>query len=168
MLVVCSLANVPKVVSDYQPSHVISLLGSNHEMPQIGSVAGPNHLKLGFNDISAPRDGFVPPGSRDVETLVRFARDWDRASPMLIHCWAGISRSTAGAFITRCALNPAEDEMAIADELRAASPPATPNRLMVSLADDLLGRGGRMRDAVTAIGRGAEAWEGNVFTLPAG
>ena len=92
MLIVCSLANVPKAVAGYQPSHVISLLGSNHEMPEIGSVAGPNHLKLGFNDISAPREGFVPPGERDVETLVRFARDWDRSSPMLIHCWAGVSR----------------------------------------------------------------------------
>jgi predicted protein tyrosine phosphatase len=49
--------------------------------------------------------------------------------------------------------------------LRAASPHATPNRLIVRLADDLLGRKGRMVEAVTAIGRGADAWEGRVFTL---
>ncbi len=165
MLVVCSLAKVPEAVYDHQPSHVVSLLGSSHEMPVIGSVRAANHLKLGFNDISAPMDGMVPPGRRDVETLVRFAGNWDRSAPMLIHCWAGISRSTAGAFITRCVLNPDQDEVTIAEELRAASPSATPNRLMVSLADDLLDRGGRMRDAVTVIGRGADAWEGNVFTL---
>lgn len=167
MIVVCSLAKVPMVVSGHRPSHVVSLLGSNHEMPVVETVAPANHLKLGFNDIVEPREGFVTPGTRDVETLIRFAGDWDRSSPMLIHCWAGISRSTAGAFIARCALNPDQDEIAIAEELRAASPSATPNRLMVSLADDLLGRGGRMRDGIAAIGRGAEAWEGNVFTFPA-
>ena len=165
MIVVCPLHKVGSVVEDHAPSHAISLLGSDHEMPSIPSLAPDNHLKLSFNDISAPMDGYVPPGQADVETLVEFVRGWDPASPMLIHCWAGVSRSTAGAFITQCVVAPDADELDLAKRLRTASPSATPNKLMVAFADDLLGRKGRMIDAVAIIGRGADAWEGNVFQL---
>ncbi len=165
MIVVCPLHKVASVVEDHAPSHAISLLGSDHEMPTIPSLGPDNHLKLSFNDISAPMDGYIPPGQSDVETLVEFIKGWDPASPMLIHCWAGVSRSTAGAFITQCVLAPDADELELAKRLRTASPSATPNRLMVAYADALLGREGRMIDAVAIIGRGADAWEGNVFQL---
>ncbi|MEM1197791.1 MAG: tyrosine protein phosphatase [Pseudomonadota bacterium] len=168
MIVVCPLNKVERVVEDHKPSHVVSLLGANHEMPVISALPAERHLKLSFNDISEPRDGYVPPGESDVASLVNFIRGWDRAQPMLIHCWAGVSRSTAGAFIAQCALAPEADELELAKRLRAASPPATPNRLMVAHADALMGRDGRMSDAVAIIGRGADAWEGNVFQLPVG
>jgi predicted protein tyrosine phosphatase len=82
-----------------------------------------------------------------------------------VHCWAGISRSTASAYVALCMARPAADEEGLAWELRAAAPSATPNRLIVSLCDDLLGRHGRMTRAVAAIGRGEEAFEGTPFTL---
>jgi len=84
---------------------------------------------------------------------------------MLIHCWAGISRSTAAAFTALCLLRPSTDEEQIAWELREASPSATPNRLIVQLADDVMGRGGRMVRAIEKIGRGEEAYEGTPFVL---
>ena len=59
---------------------------------------------------------------------------------MLIHCFAGVSRSTAAAFIAACALAPNRDEATIARALRAASPTATPNARLVALADAALGR----------------------------
>ena len=40
---------------------------------------------------------------------------------MVIHCYAGISRSTAGAFVAACALNPKRDEMQIAWDIRRGS-----------------------------------------------
>ncbi|NNF76902.1 MAG: protein tyrosine phosphatase [Rhizobiales bacterium] len=165
MIVVCPLHKVASVVEDHAPSHAISLLGDDHEMPTIPSLAAGNHLKLSFNDISVPMDGYVAPGEADVKTLVNFIRGWERQAPLLIHCWAGVSRSTAAAYIAQCLLAPEEDELTLARNLRAASPSATPNKLMVIHADLLLGRGGRMADAVAAIGRGADAWEGNVFQL---
>ena len=168
MIVVCPLHKVASVVEDHAPSHVISLLGDNHEMPIISSLGSGNHLKLSFNDISMPMDGYVAPGEADVRTLVEFIKGWERDAPLLIHCWAGVSRSTAAAFIALCILKPDVDELTLARELRAASPPATPNKLMVVHADLLLGRGGRMADAVASIGRGADAWEGNVFQLSVG
>jgi predicted protein tyrosine phosphatase len=82
-----------------------------------------------------------------------------------VHCYAGISRSTAGAFIAACALNPQRDERAIAQYIRQASPTATPNALLVSIADRMLERNGRMIAAVEAIGRGLAAEEGHPFRL---
>ena len=84
---------------------------------------------------------------------------------VVIHCFAGISRSTAGAYVAACALNPARDEMTIARALRRASATATPNTRIVSLADRMLGRDGRMVAAIGSIGHGVMAYEGDPFRL---
>jgi predicted protein tyrosine phosphatase len=82
---------------------------------------------------------------------------------MVIHCFAGISRSTAAAFSVFCAARPDLDEAEIALRLRQRSPEATPNILIVTIADRILGRSGRMVRAVESIGRGAQAMEGSIF-----
>jgi predicted protein tyrosine phosphatase len=123
------------------------------------------HLKLFFHDIVQHMVGHTPPTAADAERMLAFFQSWQREAPMLIHCWAGISRSTAAAFTALCMLRPAADEEELALELRRASPSATPNRLIVSLADDILGRQGRMVKAVEKIGRGADAFEGVPFIL---
>jgi predicted protein tyrosine phosphatase len=82
-----------------------------------------------------------------------------------VHCWAGISRSTAGAFITACALNPQRDEMKLARAIRDASPTATPNARLIALADRILDRNGRMVAAIEAIGRGIACHEGTPFRI---
>ncbi len=130
------------------------------------AIASDNHLKLAMNDISAPAAGYATPGRLHVEQLLDFVSRWPQTSPLLIHCWAGISRSTAAAFITLCVNNPDIDEMFLARVLRQASPSATPNKLIVHLADGLLSRDGRMVRAVEFIGRGASAWQGDLFSLP--
>ncbi len=125
-----------------------------------------NHMRLHIDDIAQPMDGFVAPDAVHVAQLLDFAAAWDRRGPMVIHCWAGISRSTAAAFITLCALNPEAPEVQVAHLLRQASPTAHPNRLMIRLGDAALGRAGRMLDAVEAIGRGEIASEALPFSLP--
>ena len=82
-----------------------------------------------------------------------------------MHCFAGISRSTASAYASVCALNPHRDEASIAQALRLASPTATPNIRIVSLADRILGRDGRMVSAIENIGRGVMADEAMPFRL---
>jgi predicted protein tyrosine phosphatase len=91
--------------------------------------------------------------------ILNFVSAWAPEDPILIHCYAGISRSTATAFITACAHNPSADEEEIALALRAASPTASPNRRFVALADAELGRGGRMSRAIDKIGRGPSWYE---------
>ncbi len=167
MIIVCPLNKVAQLVEDHGARHVASLLGGHGEMPDFSHLEDVRHLKLGFNDISTPREGYVLPGHEHVDALLQFIHDWDRTTPMVIHCWAGISRSTAGAYIAKCFLEPERNELELARELRSASPSATPNMRMVALADEILEREGRMEAAIASIGRGAEAWEGNVFTLSA-
>jgi predicted protein tyrosine phosphatase len=133
------------------------------QRPQ-GIVAG-NHLILGMDDIAEPMDGFIAPADEHVSRLLTFVRGWDRAAPLVVHCYAGISRSTAGAYVAACALNPARDELGIAQALREASPTATPNIRIVTLADRLLGRSGRMVTAIKTIGQGETAYEGVPFRL---
>jgi predicted protein tyrosine phosphatase len=111
-------------------------------------------MRLLIHDISEQVDGYVAPAASHVAQLLDFAAAWDRQGPMVIHCWAGISRSTAAAFITLCALNPDAPEQRIAQLLREASPTAYPNRLMIRHGDAALSRSGRMLQAVEAIGRG--------------
>jgi predicted protein tyrosine phosphatase len=84
---------------------------------------------------------------------------------MVIHCWAGVSRSTASAFAAACALNPHRPEAEIAKKLRLASPIASPNRLIVALADKALGRGGRMVRALEEIGPASMMVEGRPFLI---
>ena len=118
-----------------------------------------------MSDIVAPMPGQVLPEATHLEALLVFFRAWDRAEPMVIHCWAGVSRSTAAAYIAACALRPERDEFAIARALRAASATATPNARLVALADEALRRGGRMNAAIAQIGRGEACLEGAPFAL---
>jgi predicted protein tyrosine phosphatase len=110
----------------------------------------------------------VAPDARTVEHVLAFAGDWRAEAPMVIHCWAGISRSTASAFAIACARNPGVGELEIALAMRRASPSALPNRRIVALADDILGRRGRMLDAVEAMGGNGMAILGSPFDVPFG
>lgn len=166
MLYVCSLARLPDVVKEVKASHVVSVINPDMLVERPETIAPDCHLFLGMNDISMAMPGFDMATEKQVEELIGFVRQWDRKSPMVVHCWAGVSRSTASAYIAACALRPDLSEAQLALDLREASPSATPNRLLVSLADKLLGREGRMSRAIEAIGRGANCYEGNVFAMP--
>lgn len=164
---VCSLIDLPNVVARVRPSHLLSAISAESMPATPLPIAPGQHLKLSFNDINEPRDGLIHPSEAHIGELLTFARSWDSRQPLVVHCWAGISRSTAAAFITLCAHNRAGQEAAIADALRAASPTATPNPLMIAHADRLLGRDGRMIEAIEAIGIGDLAMAGLPFALPA-
>jgi predicted protein tyrosine phosphatase len=164
---VSPLSLVQTTVLDAQVSHLVTLINGETLIDTPPSIGRERHLRLSMNDISEPRDGLVVPCEDHVAELIQFTRDWDQKAPLLIHCWAGISRSTAAAFISLCALNPETDEGSLAQALRLASPTATPNRRLVALADKVLARQGRMTAAVEKIGRGTFAEEGLVFSLPA-
>jgi predicted protein tyrosine phosphatase len=130
------------------------------------AIAEGNHLFVGINDIVEPQDGMILPAENHVEQIIDFARAWPREQPLVVHCYAGISRSTATAYISLCATDPDRDEREIAQALRIASRTATPNPLLIALADDLLDRKGRMVDAIAEIGRGEDAMEGVPFLIP--
>lgn len=162
---VSSLSKLHETVLAVGASHVVTLINANTVVERPPSISAERHLFIGMSDIVAPMDGHVLPGEEHVERFLRFVRDWDRAAPIVIHCWAGISRSTAAAYIAACALRPSRDEAEIALKLRTASPSATPNARLVAIADQMLRRGGRMNQAIEGIGRGADAFEGTPFRI---
>jgi predicted protein tyrosine phosphatase len=163
-LIVSPLRDVETVVRFRRPSHLITLLDP-HLMSEAPRFFPDRHLKLAVDDIWEPTAGKVLPSADLVDRVIDFGSRRDPSSPLLIHCWAGVSRSTATAFILACHENPDMREADIALALRKASGSATPNPLMVRLADDMLSRQGRMVDAIAAIGRGEYAYPGAPFEL---
>jgi predicted protein tyrosine phosphatase len=165
MIHVCSLARLNETIEQTGARHVVTLLGDDDRVLRPDSIDAANHLWLRMHDIPEPADGYTAPAVAHVEQLIEFVRRWDRGAPVVMHCWAGISRSTAAAFVSVCALAPERDEATIAQAMRLASATACPNTRIVALADDILGRDGRMVAAVESIGRGVVAAEGIPFRL---
>ncbi len=163
-LVIAPSIHVARSYEIHRPSHVLGLL-SPGQCEIVLSCAPPQRLELRFNDIDSPRPPLVAPDEAGLRAILTFARTWDGAAPFLIYCFAGISRSTAAAFAIACQSLPQTPEAAIAKTLRTASPWATPNPLMVALADALLQRQGRMTAAAAGIGRGEDFAEANSFEL---
>lgn len=157
-ILVCPLSRVDQLIAERGPARVVSLLDPGGPFPDHPAYGPDRHLRVGMHDIVSPFAGTEPPGPSHVDALIAFVSAWDHSAPILIHCRAGISRSTASAFITACVHNPDADETIIATALRRASPTASPNPLLVALADAALGRAGRMRKAIEGIGRGLPAW----------
>ena len=119
MIHVCSLARLHETVEDTGARHVVSLLADEDRIERPSAIVEENHLWLRLHDISTPLDGYVMPDEAHVAELLNFVRRWDRRTPLVVHCYAGISRSTASAFASVCALNPHRDEASIAQALAA-------------------------------------------------
>lgn len=165
MIHVCSLSRLHATVAETRARHVVTLLRLIERVERPRDIAPENHLVLAVDDIVTEAEGYTAPGEEHVRRLIDFVGTWDRTAPMVVHCFAGISRSTAGAYVAACALNPARDEMQIAQAIRYASRTAQPNARIVAIADRLLKRNGRMIRAIEHIGPGQAALEGDPFRL---
>ncbi len=92
MLHVCSLSRLQETVDRTGARHLLTLINANTPVERPPQIAEENHLFLGFNDIVTPLPGMVPPSETHVETLLRFVTGWDATTPLVVHCFAGISR----------------------------------------------------------------------------
>jgi predicted protein tyrosine phosphatase len=149
----------------HKPSHVLSVL-SDPVVPTPKGIAPHRHLRISVDDIVEPAEQFVVPARDHIAEILGFGRTWNRKQPFLVHCWAGISRSTAAAYILLNDIHGAGYEEAIAKGLRFHAPHAMPNRLMVRHADELMKRGGRMLRAVESMSESNPATQGEVVGLP--
>lgn len=132
------------------------------------AIPAERHLKLAFNDVADEMPDLLPPTRNHVARLLAFGRGWNAQAPMLIHCWAGVSRSMAAAYTLLCERAGPGREFEIARDLRERAPHAYPNPLVIRLADTLLQRDGRMIAAIAGIGRGEIVFEGRCVRLPLG
>ncbi|WP_275790026.1 tyrosine phosphatase family protein [Pararhizobium gei] len=160
-IVVSPLSRIAEMAVRHRCREMISLLAKEQNFHRPAVIDPLRHLLLGMNDISFPgRDGLVAPQEAHVTDIIGFARQWDGTAPLLIHCWMGVSRSPAAALIATLAVEPDQDEVELARRLRTASAYVTPNARLIDIGDNLLSRGGRLRAAIKAIGRGADT-DGN-------
>ena len=162
-IIVCPLHDVEALARVRRPSHILSLISPSADPTGFECLA-PHHLELRFNDITEPRDGLIAPTADHIRAILDFARDSAGKGPLLIHCWAGVSRSTAAAFIVACDRYKSSTSE-LATRLRTAAPYCTPNKRMIAIADDVLGAQGEIIRPIAAIGRGHDTTWGSAFEL---
>ena len=167
---ICSLKMVESLAAEVKPTHVLSLLAGITPFPSTPAGIDPaNHLKLTLADISEAEPDMILPATDHVAQVIAFGRHWAETTggtrPLLVHCFAGISRSTASTLAIACSLRPDTAEHAFATALRHASPSAQPNRLMIGYADTLLARQGRLINAVQGMGDGDFSKAGKPYQL---
>lgn len=150
VIYVCSLADLPSVTSELRPTHMVSLLSDVQFPDTPESVVPGGHLKLQMHDIWHPQPGCIAPAPEHLESLLDFARRWQRSGPLVIHCLAGVSRSTAAALVVLCCYNGGREREAVR-LLRERAPHAYPNRLIIELADELMACDGRLLEAVDTM-----------------
>lgn len=165
MIHVSSLSGLPAMAASLGRFDLLTLLSPSAAARDWGGLARQRHVQLSFHDIVELTPDLTAPDRDIMHAILDFGRGAVEDRALLIHCWAGISRSSAAAYAIACDRNPGY-EAEIANELRRRSPYVTPNRLMVKLADEMLGRDGRMSEAIAHIGRGAETAEGEPYQLP--
>jgi predicted protein tyrosine phosphatase len=163
-LIVTPYSALETTVLRQRPSHVLTLMAEPVETPR--TIEPERHLRIVVHDVAEAVEGAVAPARDHIIDILAFARGWDRNRPFLVHCWAGISRSTAAAYIVLCDIHGPGHEVAIAQGLRFRAPHAQPNPLMIRHADALMAREGRMIEAIQAMGEARVVWEGEVTELP--
>ena len=133
-------------------THVLSILDPEWPEPAAFQAFDPHFRAIfRFHDAIEPGAGVLLPEKADVEAILAFGRDAGEAAHLLIHCHAGISRSTAATLMILAQAHPQEAEDAIAARLLEIRPQAWPNSRMIAFADELLGRGGRLVAATGTI-----------------
>jgi predicted protein tyrosine phosphatase len=147
-LIVCGLQELGSF-RDSEITHILSILDPHHPDPEDFAGYRPHErLTLRFDDVLDPAPGMLLPQREHIEALLTFgeglAAEGEPFRHLLIHCHAGISRSTAAMSTLLAEARPSLDEDAIFAEIRAIRPQAWPNSLMVAFADELLGREGRL------------------------
>jgi predicted protein tyrosine phosphatase len=165
-LLVAPLSSLEDAIAIHAPSHLVSLLSPEHMIETPSGFPSSRHLKLGVNDIVDPAAGPAPPARAHIDALLEFSRDWNAKAPLLIHCWAGISRSMASAFTILCDRLGPDREIEIARAMRRRAPHAQPNRLLVSHADEALGRDEKMLTALGTMGPPLLVEEGVTTIFP--
>jgi predicted protein tyrosine phosphatase len=139
-------------------SHVLSILDPGWPVPSaFGAFGEHERLELRFNDVTEDEAGMEPPRPEHVAALLAFGRDL-QAEPgptstavgahLLVHCHAGVSRSTAAMTLILAQALPERPAAEVVGEILRIRPQAWPNLRMVEMGDAMLGRGGSLVAAV--------------------
>jgi predicted protein tyrosine phosphatase len=134
-------------------THVLSILDPGWPEPAAFGAFDPHRrLELRFHDVIEADPGCVAPERLDVEQLLTFARDLTKArdTHLLVHCHAGVSRSTAAATLILAQTRPDRPAEEALQAVVRQRPRAWPNLRILELGDALLERRGEIVDAARA------------------
>jgi predicted protein tyrosine phosphatase len=135
-------------------THVLSILDPGWPDPPAFNDFDPHHrVAFRFNDIIAETPGEILPTREDVALLLEYGREVmaaGRDAHLLIHCHAGVSRSTAAATLLLAQAEPARPAEEIFAEISRLRPRAWPNLLILEHGEEALGRSGEIAPAVAA------------------
>ena len=137
-------------------THVLSILGPNGaDPPEFAEFAPHRRLVLRFHDVIEPLPDQNGPTRADVERLLVFGREVGETpdAHLLVHCHAGVSRSTAAATLIMMQANPEWSASDAHEAVAALRPRAWPNLLILEFGEALLRRNGEIVAAVGAIYR---------------
>ena len=145
-------------------THVLSILDPG--WPEPDSLSGfdiSRRLRLRFHDVIESQPGWIAPERWDVELLLAFSRDLalSKEPHLLVHCHAGVSRSTAAATLVMAQTCPERSADELLREVARLRPRAWPNLRILEFGDDILGRHGEIVEAARAHYRRAlerEPW----------
>ena len=134
-------------------SHVLSILDPGWPEPEAFGAFDPHRrLELRFHDVIETEPGCIAPESLDVEQLLSFGRDLTEAkgTHLLVHCHAGLSRSTAAATLIVAQARPDRPAEEALQTVLSRRPRAWPNLRILELGDALLERRGEIVGAARA------------------
>jgi predicted protein tyrosine phosphatase len=153
-LTICGIDEIPQH-GPRAVTHVLSIIDPDWpELTGFNGYGTHRRTTLRFHDVIDPGPGIILPTSDHVSQILAFgdeitaeanAQTGDNATQhLLVHCHAGISRSTAAMISLLAQADPREDEERLFERVREIRPQAWPNSLMIGFADDILGREGRL------------------------
>jgi predicted protein tyrosine phosphatase len=133
-------------------THVLSLLDPGWPEPEAFTAYDAHHrTTLHFHDAVVASPALVLPQASHVAAILEFGnalhQTGEEAHP-LVHCHAGLSRSTAAMAILIAQREPELDEIQIFARLRSIRPRSWPNSLMIRFADEALKRKGQLVSAL--------------------
>lgn len=149
---ICGLAELGEHTNT-SVQYVLSILDPGYPIPEYFTrFSERNRLELRFNDIIDETPGQLLASPADIDELLRFGQriELDAPANVLVHCHAGVSRSTAAAALMLAQARPALSGSEIFDAMLHIRDWAWPNLRMVELGDIALGRKGEL---VAAAGR---------------
>ena len=135
-------------------THVLSILDPDHPgLTAFGAYGEHERLELRFHDIIDPTPGRQLPAADDVENLLEFGRTLpvEADAHLLVHCHAGISRSSASMALLLSQSMPDCPGEAIFEELLRIRPIIWPNLRILELGDARLARDGDLIAAVFGV-----------------
>jgi predicted protein tyrosine phosphatase len=135
-------------------THVLSILDPTApEPPAFGAFGEHERLELRFDDVIEERPDAAAPQRHHVAQLLDLGRTLPAAGEahLLVHCHAGISRSTAATTLILAQARPEIPATLILARIRGIRDKAWPNLRMIEFGEDLLGRSGEFSDAVGAV-----------------